>query len=283
MNYRHSFHAGNVADMLKHSVLVLLLEALKRKDKPFFVLDTHAGRGLYDLHGKLARETGEWQGGVGRLQDWADAPIGVRELQQLLTRLNKDRGQTDWRYYPGSPELIARLMRPIDRAVCCELQADEARELQHLMEERHRVFVRQEDGYHALRSQLPPVEKRGLVLIDPPYESEADSWSAIVHVLLDGYQRFATGCYALWYPIKATADARKLHEKLARTGIRKIWYAELTVFNDVANVGLNGSGMLLINPPFQLPEQVQQMLNPLWQRLSPQQQGYCETGWIVGE
>ncbi|HEX4910329.1 MAG TPA: 23S rRNA (adenine(2030)-N(6))-methyltransferase RlmJ, partial [Permianibacter sp.] len=132
-------------------------------------------------------------------------------------------------------------------------------------------------------SQLPPVEKRGLVLIDPPYESEADSWSAIVHALLDGYQRFATGCYALWYPIKATADARKLHEKLARTGIRKIWYAELTVFNDVANVGLNGSGMLLINPPFQLPEQVQQMLNPLWQRLSPQQHGYCETGWIVGE
>ena len=283
MNYRHGFHAGNVADVLKHTVLLLLLEALKRKDKPFMVLDTHAGRGLYDLHGKHARETGEWQQGIARIQNWADAPEGVRELQQLMDRLNKDRGQTEWRYYPGSPEITARLLRANDRAICCELQSDEAKELQHLMQDQRRLFVRQEDGYHALRSQLPPVEKRGLVLIDPPYETETDSWSAIVRALQEGYERFATGTYALWYPVKAKADARKLHEKLARTGIRKIWFAELTVFNDVANVGLNGSGMLIINPPFQVPEQVQQLLKPLWQRLSPAQQGYHESGWIVGE
>ncbi|NQD36924.1 23S rRNA (adenine(2030)-N(6))-methyltransferase RlmJ [Permianibacter sp. IMCC34836] len=283
MNYRHGFHAGNVADVLKHTVLILLLEALKRKDKPFLVLDTHAGRGLYDLHSKTGRETGEWQQGIALLQDWPDAPIGVRDLQQLMLRLNKDRGQTDWRYYPGSPEIIARLLRPVDRAVCCELQSDEAKALQLVLEGRRRISVRNEDGYHALRAQLPPVEKRGLVLIDPPYENEADSWSAIVRALQEGYQRFATGTFALWYPIKAKIDARKLHEKMQRTGIRKIWYSELTVFNDVANVGLNGSGMLIINPPFQVPEQVDQMLLPLWKKMSPQQQGYCESGWLVGE
>ncbi len=283
MNYRHGFHAGNVADVLKHTVLLLLLDALKRKDKPFFVLDTHAGRGLYDLHGKLACETGEWQDGIGRLLDWPDAPIGIQALQTLMSRLNKDRGQTDWRYYPGSPEIIARSLRSEDRAICCELQGDEARDLAHLLAPHKRVQVRNEDGYHALRSQLPPVEKRGLVLIDPPYESAADSWSAIVRALQEGYLRFATGCYALWYPIKTKADARYLHEKLQRTDIRKIWFAELTVFDDVANVGLNGSGMLLINPPFQVPEQIQQLLKPLWQRLSAQQHGYFESGWVVGE
>jgi len=283
MNYRHGFHAGNVADVLKHTVLILLLDAFKRKDKPFLVLDTHAGRGLYDLHSKSARETGEWQDGIARVCDWVDAPAGIIELQQLMERLNKDRGQTDWRYYPGSPEIIARFLRPIDRAVCCELQSDEAKALQQVLDGRRRMQVRNEDGYHALRSQLPPVEKRGLVLMDPPYENEADSWSAIVRALQEGYSRFATGTFALWYPIKAKADARKLHDKMVRTGIRRIWFTELTVFEDVANVGLNGSGMMVINPPFQVPEQVQQMLVPLWRRLSPQQLGYCESGWIVGE
>lgn len=283
MNYRHGFHAGNVADVLKHTVLILLLEALKRKDKPFFVLDTHAGRGVYDLHSKTALETGEWRDGIGRLQDWPDAPAAVQVLQGLMDRLNKDRGQTAWRYYPGSPEIVARLMRPIDRAVCCEWQAEEARQLALALSDKPRLRVLQEDGYHALRAQLPPPEKRGLVLIDPPYETEQDSSSAIVRAMLEGCQRFATGSYALWYPVKARADARKLHEKWQRTGVRRIWFAELTVFDDIANVGLNGSGMLLINPPFQVPEQVQQLLNPLWQRLSPQQHGYCESGWLVGE
>lgn len=283
LNYRHGFHAGNIADVFKHTVLLLLLDAMKRKDKPFLYLDTHAGRGQYDMHGEDARATGESRDGIALLEDWPDAPAVIKTLQQQMTQLNRHRGQTEWRYYPGSPWLAFKQLRVSDRAVLCELQQNEYKSLVQHMGDHPQVRIQQSDGYHALKAMLPPPEKRALILIDPPFESEADSWSAIVRALQAAHQRFATGVYAVWYPIKARSETRRFHRLLKESGIPRISYAELTTFDDVANVGLNGSGIVFINMPYKLDQELAQVLPALWKKLSPRGAGSVEQGEITGE
>ena len=199
MNYRHAFHAGNHADVLKHVVLLALLEALERKATPYFVLDTHAGRGRYLLQSEQASKTGEAQTGIFRLFVLHGLPA---LLQRYLKRIQADNPVGALIAYPGSPLITAQFLRADDRLVACELQPEEAHALTTLFDHDRRVTVRQSDGYAAIKAMLPPKERRGLVLIDPPYEAQDEEFAVILAALKEGLARWPTGIYAIWYPIK---------------------------------------------------------------------------------
>lgn len=269
MNYRHGFHAGNHADVLKHLVLLALLDALKKKDAPFFVLDTHAGRGRYDLRGDQASRTGEAAAGFVRLRE--AAPEGPPALRAYLDAVAETAiGDTD--SYPGSPLLVAHALRDQDRLAACELQPDEAAALKAVLAGDPRCHVHARDGYAAVKALLPPREgetrfARGLVLIDPPYEAQEGEYAAIVAALREGLARFPQGIFALWYPIKRRATLQPLMRKLAALPARSALAIELLVRPDDSPLRMNGSGMLILNPPWKLDAAVEPALRPLAQAM----------------
>jgi 23S rRNA (adenine2030-N6)-methyltransferase len=238
VNYRHAFHAGNFADCMKHAVLLWLLRALARKPAPFFVLDTHAGTGRYDLAAGAALRTGEWHDGIGRLQS-SPAPEFADYLA-LVARLG---------LYPGSPALIRALLRPEDRLACCELHPEDARALRRLFRADPQVAVHARDGWEALGALLPPKQRRGLVLIDPPYEAP-DEFDRLLAGLRTAHRRFATGILAAWYPVKSRTQARALHDGVRAAGLRDAVALELHLRAPLDAARLNGSGLLVVNPPF---------------------------------
>ncbi len=253
MNYRHAFHAGNHADVLKHVLLLALLDALKRKDTPFFVLDTHAGRGRYLLGGGESRKTAEADGGIVRLfgADRLPAPI-----EAYLKAVQADNPVGALVAYPGSPLLSAQAMRAQDRLAACELQAEEAAELKALFAHDARVAVHARDGYAAMHALLPPRVgetrfARGLVLIDPPYEAQDAEYPRILDALRDSLQRWPNATYAVWYPIKQRRSLQPFFRKAAALPAKTALVAELQVRPDDSPLRLNGSGMLVINPPWQ--------------------------------
>lgn len=265
MNYRHGFHAGNHADVLKHLVLVALLDALKRKDAPFFVLDTHAGRGRYDLGGDQATRTGEGAAGIGRLR--AAAPSGPPALKDYLAAVDA-AVDGDAGAYPGSPLLVARALRPQDRLAACELQPEEAAALKALLAGDPRCHVHQRDGYAAVKALLPPREgatrfARGLVLIDPPYEAQDGEYPLIVDALREGLARFPQAMFAVWYPIKQRPTLQPLMRKVAALPAKSALAIELLVRPDDSPLRMNGSGMLLLNPPWRLEAAIEPALRPL--------------------
>ena len=269
MNYRHIYHAGNFADCLKHIVLCRILDYLKKKDKPFFSLDTHAGIGLYDLSAEEAQKTGEWQDGIGRLVSSGEtsipphlAPI-LSSYLGAIRSLNPDGGLN---LYPGSPKLIQMLSREQDRATFVEMHASDVEELSASCRHDRRCHVRRDDGWVALRADLPPKERRGLVLIDPPYE-EAGEYDRMVSQWLKGYKRWPTGTYCLWYPIKAQREADRMAEQFAEAGIENSLRAELIIHKLDTAKRLNGTGLIIINPPFTLHDELQQLLPFLADRL----------------
>ena len=249
MNYRHAFHAGNHADVLKHVVLLGVLEALERKQAPFFVLDTHAGRGQYLLQGEQSDRTGEARGGIFRLFVLRGLPPLV---QHYLRRVQADNPVGALVNYPGSPLLAAQARRALDRLVACELQPDEARALGHLFERDGRVQVLARDGYGAVKALLPPKERRGVVLIDPPYEAQDDEFPRILESLRDGLERWPTGIFAVWYPIKRRRSVLPFLRKAAALPVKSSLVAEVMVRPDDSPLRLNGSGMLVLNPPWKL-------------------------------
>ena len=249
MNYRHAFHAGNHADVLKHVVLLGVLEALERKQAPFFVLDTHAGRGQYLLQGEQSDRTGEARGGIFRLFVLRGLPPLV---QHYLRRVQADNPVGALVNYPGSPLLAAQAMRAQDRLVACELQPDEARALGHLFERDGRVQVLARDGYGAVKALLPPKERRGVVLIDPPYEAQDDEFPRILESLRDGLERWPTGIFAVWYPIKRRRSVLPFLRKAAALPVKSSLVAEVMVRPDDSPLRLNGSGKLVLNPPWKL-------------------------------
>ena len=253
MNYRHGFHAGNFADVLKHLVLCELLRLLTAKDKKLFVLDTHAGTGGYDLGGSLAGRTGEAEGGILRL--W-DAPRqGMPEVvaRYLAAVAAYDRkfggGRQRPVHYPGSPRLIRAGLRPGDRFVACELHPQDVLALKREFAGDRAIEVREEDGYHAVRALLPPVERRGLILIDPPFEA-SDEFERLQRALRHGLRRFATGCYAIWYPIK---DEAAVASFLTTLNGLKCLHLEMQV-PPAAPGKLAACGMTVINPPWKFDE-----------------------------
>ncbi|ACI50090.1 protein of unknown function DUF519 [Gluconacetobacter diazotrophicus PA1 5] len=275
MNYRHAFHAGNFADCMKHALLVLLLQALARKPAPFAVLDTHAGIGRYDLTGEQAGRTGEWRNGIGRLLE--TAPDGVPSLYLDLVRR---AGAPD--IYPGSPLIAAMMLRPQDRLICCELHPEDSRLLRAVFAGQPQIAVHARDGYAALRALLPPRDaKRGLVLIDPPFE-QPDEFHRLAGGIVTAHRRFATGIIAAWYPIKHRAPVRAFLDSLRESGMRDIVALELTLRPPLDPSRLNGSGLVVVNPPFGFLDQALPALRAL-AHLSPDGTGEAAVTRIVEE
>ena len=254
MNYRHAFHAGNHGDVLKHVVLLGLCEALLRKPAPVFALDTHAGRGLYALDAEAARRTGESDEGIGRLlQRSALEPLVERYLV-AVTACRQAHGALA---YPGSPWLLAHALRPEDRIACCELQEAEAAALRSNFRGDPRVAVHKRDGYAAMTALLPPSLDgqrfgRGLVLVDPPYESQLAEFETARTALRDGLQRWPQGSYALWYQIMHRRQLQSFYRRASTLPAKSALLVELLVRPDDSPLRMNGSGMLLLNPPYKL-------------------------------
>jgi 23S rRNA (adenine2030-N6)-methyltransferase len=276
VNYRHAFHAGNFADVHKHVVLLALLERLKQKPKPLFYLDTHAGRGWYDLRAEDATRGGEWREGIARLAGRPPAQSAdlLRYLQATHTA-----GATPTRY-PGSPVLALEALRAGDRAVLIEQQPAEAQALQQSALGHRNVSVVRGDGYAALKTYLPPRENRGLVLIDPPYEADSEFADA-ERALRFGLSRWPNGVFALWYPIKAGSQARRLNAALQSSGLRKLLRLELTVRPADSPIGLNGSGLVIANPPWRFDGEMTATLQELHAALSDA--GEPRVEWLAGE
>ncbi|MGC2857506.1 23S rRNA (adenine(2030)-N(6))-methyltransferase RlmJ [Novispirillum sp. DQ9] len=249
MNYRHAYHAGNFADVFKHALLAMCLEYLKGKDKPFFVLDTHSGVGLYDLEGVEAGKTGEWRDGIARVIDAPDAPAELAPYLEIVRGLNPGGGL---RAYPGSPWVAKALARPDDRIALCELHPADAETLADTLRGDRRVKVYARDGYGAVKALLPPPERRGLVLIDPPFEKR-DEFAALEQAVRDGVKRFAGGTFALWYPIKDAVEIAAFHARLEDLGVPKTLSIDLFVRRPRPGLPrLDGCGYVFINPPYGL-------------------------------
>jgi 23S rRNA (adenine2030-N6)-methyltransferase len=245
MNYRHIYHAGNFADVAKHVALIYCLQALKRKNAAFFALDSHAGRGFYDLQSAEAKKSGEAERGVRRLI--AEA-LGEKSLAEYFGAIHARRGKHLARY-PGSPALIAQELRPQDRALFVELLPAEARAAMREIDSEGRVRTEISDGYAALKAFLPPEERRGLVLIDPPYES-LDELKTMLQAFSDAYRRWPNGIYLMWYPIRNAKQRGLVHARFEALRVPKMLLADLAIHPDDAGLGLAGSGMLIVNPPY---------------------------------
>jgi len=253
MNYRHAFHAGNHADVLKHVVLLALCDALIAKPAACFVLDTHAGRGLYKLDGEAALKTGEAQDGIARLL--AEAPKAL-PVQRYLAAVRACRQQHGAQAYPGSPWLLAHALREQDRIAACELHPEEAHVLREHFAADARVTVHARDGYAAVKALLPPKHgavkfARGLVLIDPPYEAQLDEFDTALAAIREALARWPQGMLALWYPIKLRRALQQFYRKATALDARSALLLELLVRPDDSPLRMNGSGMLLLNAPWQ--------------------------------
>lgn len=284
MNYRHAFHAGSFTDVVKHAVLALAVDRLKAKDAAFCVVDTHAGIGRYDLDSPAARKTGEWKGGIGRLLacDPQHLPGELRPYLGAVRALNGALGTTGLRWYPGSPRLVRSLLRRQDRLVACELHPEDAAALTALFARDPQVRVQQADGYTALKALLPPKERRGLVLIDPPFEVK-DEFERIVRGLHQGYRRWATGHYVIWYPVKDRAPVAAFHAALAATGVTRILAVELLLRPADDPQRLNGCGLVLVNPPWPLEEKLRGLMPALAEILGAERGGGASVEWLVPE
>ncbi|MBS1036608.1 MULTISPECIES: 23S rRNA (adenine(2030)-N(6))-methyltransferase RlmJ [Gluconobacter] len=257
MNYRHAYHAGNFADCMKHAILLVLLKSLARKPAGFCVLDTHAGCGQYDLSSEEAQKTGEWKSGIGRLLDSEDPA-----LQDYLSAV-RDLG-----LYPGSPALARHALRPQDQLVACELHPEDVRPLRRLFRDDPQVSIHHRNGYEALRALLPPKDlKRGLVLIDPPFE-KLDDFTQCAEAISLIRNRFRAGIVAVWYPIKHRTPVRAFYNALKDAGIRDILACEFLLRPALDPSRLNGCGMLVVNAPFGFKEDAARVLNALKQGLA---------------
>lgn len=280
MNYRHSFHAGNFADVHKHIALLALLDYLLKKPKPIFFLDTHAGRGAYDLSASEAQRGGEWQGGIGRLFDAQTAHPAVLRYLQWVRQQQGPQGTL--RRYPGSPLLAARALRGCDRRVFVEKHPEEAGALRSALRGEPNTSVVEDDAYHAMHAYLPPKESRGLVLLDPPYE-QADEFRQLRDGLTFAAQRWPTGVYCAWYPLKAGDGSASLHAGLQRAGVRKLLMSELWIRPTDAPAGLNGSGLLILNPPWRLDAMLHDAMREVAAVLAPDGAGGARVEWLAGE
>ena len=280
LSYRHSFHAGNHADVLKHIVLMLILENLKLKEKGFFYLDTHSGVGRYRLSSNESEKTGEYKEGIERLWDQTDLPEDVARYVKMIKRLNY--GGKELRYYAGSPLIAAELLRPQDRALLTELHPSDYPMLRNNFSDYKNVTVKCDNGFQQVKAALPPKERRGLVLIDPPYELKED-YDLVVKAIEEGYKRFATGTYAIWYPVVLRQQTKRIFKGLEATGIRKILKIELAVRPDSDQLGMTASGMVVINPPWTLETQMKEILPYLIKTLVPEDTGSWTVDWITPE
>jgi 23S rRNA (adenine2030-N6)-methyltransferase len=281
MNYRHAFHAGNFADVHKHTILVALLDRLTRKPKPLFFLDTHAGRGRYDLQSSDARRGNEAQEGIDRLR--TRQPVNADIARYLtLCGLTAGEAQPATMSYPGSPLLALAALRDGDRAVFVEQQAEEARVLRNETRHHRNVSVVCGDGYAALATYLPPKENRGLVLIDPPYESPKE-FETLIRALETFASRWPNGACAVWYPLKASRESARFLTMLQQSGIRRILSLEMLARPADSPLGLTGSGVAIVNPPWQLDLEMRPAMDEMQAALAADGTPRAKVHWLVGE
>lgn len=281
MNYRHGFHAGNFADVFKHALLARLIVYLTRKDTPFRVIDTHAGEGAYDLAGDEAERTLEWRGGIGRLADLSDADEETRALlAPYLDCVGAFGPDGRPALYPGSPMIAAKLMRPQDRAIFCELRPDAFEALRYRFGRDARVKTIHIDGYTGLGAYAPPKERRGLVLIDPPFE-RTDEFAAMFDAFLGAYAKWPTGVYALWHPSKDARAERAFLESFGKAGVKRVLRLSLAVAS--GGEGLRRTGLAVVNPPFVFEEEARRILAFLAPRLAQGAGAGFEIEQVTGE
>ena len=278
MNYKHIYHAGNFADVAKHVALMYCLGALQRKDAPFFALDSHAGRGYYDLQAAEAHKSGEAERGIQRL---IETSIGATALADYFATIRARRGKRLARY-PGSPALIASALRAQDRALFVELMPAEARAAEREIESLGRVRTEIGDGYAALKAFLPPDERRGLVLIDPPYES-LEELKLMLQAFSEAYRRWPSGIFLMWYPIRSASQRSMVHARFEALRIPKMLFADLAVHPDDAGVGLAGSGLMIVNPPYGADEYLTQAYAVIHEGIATPGAGYVEVTRLTPE
>ena len=288
MNYRHHYHAGNYADVFKHVLLVQLIRAMQRKEKGFLYLDTHAGRGGYDLTVPAVLPDGrsrepEHPAGIGRLWDATDLPSALKDFVALVRRFHDRNGATgpELKFYPGSPWIAKLLLRPQDRMALCELREDDAEALDFEFARESRVTVQVIDGYTGLKALLPPPEKRALVLIDPPFESKKE-FTDIARGLKDALKRLPGAVGAVWYPITERARTAEFHHALIELAVPAL-FAELTIAGEASELRMRGCGLLILNPPWQIDQEIRAVLPALRERLKVDSGALTACGWLVPE
>ena len=264
LSYRHAFHAGNHADVIKHLVLVLTLDYYQRKDKPFWYIDTHAGSGLYRLSSAESQKTREFTQGIQTLWNASDLPNDLQAYLDLIRQLNPQRSLE---YYPGSPWLAANLLRKYDQLRLFELHPNDFTALDNNLGQDKRVHLSKQDGLKGLLGLLPPITRRAVTLIDPSYELKTD-YTEVVSTLTKAYQRFATGTYLLWYPVIERQRVKQMIQGLQQTGIPGVLQIEFCPVADSPGLGMSGSGLFVINPPWLLAKQMQTLLPWLQQHMA---------------
>jgi 23S rRNA (adenine2030-N6)-methyltransferase len=278
VNYRHAFHAGNAADVFKHALLARMLVRLTAKDKPLLYLDTHAGIGSYDLSSDEAKRSGEAERGIRRLAATRLQPAVQALLAPYLAEVETGGG----RYYPGSPAIAAAMLRADDRLIVAEKHPDDIVLLKRRFAHDHRVIITEGDGYQTVKARLPPKERRGLILIDPPFE-QPDEFQRMRAALDEGLKRFATGVFALWFPMKGDGQSRRFVEALRDTGPPKTAVFEMINDPRGAESALQGAGFVVVNPPFGLMEDATLLLPALARALAPGRDSRYRAEWLVGE
>jgi 23S rRNA (adenine2030-N6)-methyltransferase len=285
MNYQHAFHAGNFADVVKHAVLARILMHLRQKPAAFRVIDTHAGSGVYDLHGAEAGRTGEWRDGIARLIGPGAASLSERArtlLQPYLDAVASYNRPGQLAVYPGSPAIVATMLRPQDQLIACELEPRAASALTRELRAVSGAKALTIDGWTALSAYVPPKERRGLVLIDPPYE-QPDELSRLVRAFETAHRKWATGSYLMWYPIKDAAVVSSFVRKLSRLGVGKMLRMELIVATGSEDLGLRGTGLVAVNPPWTLHDDMTVLLPALAAALRRSTKVETTLDWIGSE
>ncbi len=282
MNYRHVYHAGNFADVLKHIVLSRIIIHLQRKDKAFRVIDTHAGVGRYDLAGEEAQKTGEWRHGIGRLLNENLPEVLVNMLKPYLDLMEVNEQGKLLSFYPGSPLITRKLLRKQDRLSVTELHPKDAELLRLLFAGDYQVRVNELDGWLALGAHVPPKEKRGVVLVDPPFE-KTDDFEKMEQGLALAHKKWAGGTYCLWYPVKYQRAVNDFADNITALNIAKTLRVELYIRKPEQEDGLNGCGMIIVNPPFTLYDELKHLL-PWLAKLFQQGDGSgYKIEWLNGE
>jgi 23S rRNA (adenine2030-N6)-methyltransferase len=267
LSYRHAFHAGNFADVLKHTVLTNVLEYMTRKDKGYTYIDSHSGAGMYRLSEEYAQKTGEYKQGIAKLINNDDTPEALEEYLTLIQSFNKDNtSNNSLELYPGSPAVAKAFSRRQDNAHLFELHSTDINYLTEFCERWNKSHVKQSDGYQGILSLLPPPSRRGVVLIDPPYELKED-YTKAVKTIISAYRKFATGTYILWYPVVKRELIGKMKEQFIASDVRNVLQVEFCMQPDTDAYGMTGTGLFVVNPPWQLSQQLEVILPYLKHKL----------------
>ena len=271
MNYRHIYHAGNFADVMKHLAMAIIIDHFKKKDAGFCVIDAHGGIGAYDLNSIQAQKTREWEGGIGRFEEMKNVPADFSIYYDLI------KNDLTRKVYPGSPLLAAKMLRPQDRLIANELHPEDFETLDRTISGYKGVRVTHLDAYECIRANIPPKEKRGLILIDPPFE-KTDEFQTLIKQMQEWKKRFANGVYMIWYPIKSHLAVEEMKDAAAELGLPRTWCVETMLYPRRQKESFNGCGLIVFNAPYQVPERIEALLPLLREEM-----GLCEASstWLT--